>query len=879
VRRALGLIVFVALALPGVASASSCPGASLCPWTGSATFGRTFTSSFSTITHVSLDASGDQFLTDSQNNRVVELSPTGTFMRAFGANQGSGASGSGAGQLYYPQSAAINPVNGNLYVSDYYNHRIAVFNATSGAFIKAFGFGVTDGANSLETCTTSCRAGLPGSGSGQLQYPWGLGFDGTGNVFVADEYNQRIDEFSAAGAFTAMFGWGVNTGASAFEVCTSASCHSGIIGSNNGEFSYPIGVAVDPSGNVYVADEGNSRVQKLGPSPTFTWTANVPVGTGNGQVEFPFDVTTDGTGNVYVADTYNNRVQKFNSSLTYQQTYGTGQGSGSGQLNQPEGVAVDGSGAVYVADANNLREQIFFAGGTVKALYTSTNDATDPLFNGADGMAVAPNGNIWIADYFNSRVVQVTPAGTVVKKLGRNNGDGPAGSGPGQLSGPTTVAVDGSGNVYVADRNNGRIDKFDSVGNFLQSFSAQGTPEGVAVDSTGNIYASNTFSCRVVELDSTGALMRTLGNGCGSGPGQFNGTGAVGVGLDAHGNLWVADFGNSRLEEFDTGTGAFIKQIGGLGSVGATLDNARYFAFDPAGELLVGDTNSERVAAIDPVDGTLEYAWGARPASPSSPQPGEFGDIRAPVVTSTGTALVSDAGTNTVQTFTFAAPGATPGSTTGIDVESATLNGTVSAAGGGIGYHFEWGTTSSYGNVTPAGAAAPGSGVNALLAGLLPGTTYHWRLVATTPAGVSATADQTFTTASAVQGPPGSAGGQGAQGPQGPAGSQGPQGGQGPPGQQGPAGPAGKHGKSEVVTCTVTGKRKPKVVCSISIATGHTAHVRLTRRGRIVATGTLSSAHGRTTLHLRGAQWLHRGRYTMWLTIGRHTRREEVVVR
>jgi streptogramin lyase len=879
VRRWLGLTIAVAaLALPGTASGSSCPGATLCPWTGTATFGRTFTSYFGNVTHVSLDGSGNQFLTDSAN-RVVELSPAGTFVRAFGANQGSGAGGAGAGQMNSPQAAAINPFNGNLYVSDYNNQRIDVFNATNGAFIKAFGFGVTDGASSFETCTSTCRAGIAGTGSGQLQYPWGLGFDGSGNLFVADEYNHRIDEFTAAGAFVATFGWGVNTGAPAFEVCTSSTCHSGINGSGNGQFSYPLSVAVDPSGNVYVDDYGNSRIQKLGPSPTFAYAATVPFGTGNGQVYFPYDVATDSSGNVFVADSNNNRVQKFNSSVVYQQTYGTGQGSASGQMNFPEGVAVDGPGNVYVADTFNKREEIFFPGGTVKSLFVSTNDTTDPLFGAVDGMAIAPNGNIWIADYSNSRVLQVTPAGTVVKKIGRNNGDGPAGSGPGQLSGPTDVAVDGSGNLYVADRNNGRIDKFDSVGTFIQSFSAQGTPEGVVVDSGGNIYASNTFSCRVVELDPTGAVMRFIGNGCGSGPGQFNGTGAVGVGLDGQGNLWVADYGNSRLEEFDTGSGAFIKQIGGLGSVGATLDNARYFTFDSAGELLVGDTNGERVVALDPLDGTFEFAWGARPANPSSPQPGEFADIRGPVVTSDGNVLVSDTGTNTVQTFTFAAPGAAPGSTTGIDVESATIHGTVNAAGGAIGYHFEWGTTSSYGNFVPAGGAAPGAGVSALLTGLLPGTTYHWRLVATTPAGVSATPDQTFTTASAVQGPPGGTGGQGAQGPQGPAGSQGPQGSQGPAGQQGPTGPAGKPGKSEVVTCTVKAKPKPKVVCSISIATGRTAHVRLTRRGRVIATGYLSSAHGRTTLHLRGAQRLRRGRYTLWLTIGRHTSREEVVVR
>ena len=94
-RRLSVALALAALAAPAAASGAPCPGAGVCPWVSSASFGRTFTSYFTTITSVSLDSSGDQFLADFYNNRIVELSPSGGFIRAFGKNGGSGASGSG----------------------------------------------------------------------------------------------------------------------------------------------------------------------------------------------------------------------------------------------------------------------------------------------------------------------------------------------------------------------------------------------------------------------------------------------------------------------------------------------------------------------------------------------------------------------------------------------------------------------------------------------------------------------------------------------------------------------------------------------------------------------------------------------------------------
>src|SRR5947208_1185085 len=131
----------------------------------------------------------------------------------------------------------------------------------------------------------------------------------------------------------------------------------GSSGTGDGQFDFPFGVATDGSGNVYVADYGNDRIQKFDASGTFvtTWGSD---GSGNGQFNGPHGVATDGSGNVYVADNDNHRIQKFDASGTFLTAWGS-VGSGNGQFHFPQGVAADGSGNVYVSDTNNQRIQEF----------------------------------------------------------------------------------------------------------------------------------------------------------------------------------------------------------------------------------------------------------------------------------------------------------------------------------------------------------------------------------------------------------------------------------------------------------------------------------------------------------------------------------------
>jgi hypothetical protein len=134
--------------------------------------------------------------------------------------------------------------------------------ASPATFIKAYGWGVSDGASQLETCTTTCQTGIPGGGAGQLGGgdEGRVATDSSGDVYVADTYNNRIDEFSAAGAFIKAYGWGIANGMNQFETCTS-TCQTGIGGGRVGQFYLPTGVATNSSGDVYVFE--SSRIDEF----------------------------------------------------------------------------------------------------------------------------------------------------------------------------------------------------------------------------------------------------------------------------------------------------------------------------------------------------------------------------------------------------------------------------------------------------------------------------------------------------------------------------------------------------------------------------------------------------------------------------------------
>ncbi len=284
-----------------------------------------------------------------------------------------------------------------------------------------------------------------GPAANQFYFSTGVFVDGAGNVFVADQFNHRIQKFAPGSTSGLTVAGGNGPGSAANQL------------------NAPTGVFVDGAGNVFVADFFNDRIQKFAPGTTVGVT--VAGGEGNGpaanQLSSPFGVFVDGAGNLFVSDRNNHRIQKFAPGSTSGVTVagGNGQGSAASQLDSPTGVFVDGAGNVFVADFGNHRIQKFAPGSTSGVTVAGGNGvgpAANQL-NAPTGVFVDGAGNVFVADQGNHRIQKFAPGTTSGVTVAGGNGQGSAAS---QLAFPYGVFVDGAGNVFVADFGNHRIQKF-----------------------------------------------------------------------------------------------------------------------------------------------------------------------------------------------------------------------------------------------------------------------------------------------------------------------------------------------------------------------------------------------------------------------------------
>ena len=300
--------------------------------------------------------------------------------------------------------------------------------------------------------------------SASFSYPYGLAVDSGGNVYVADYYNHRVRKITAGGVVTTLAGSGNATFVNGQGTAAS--------------FWSPQGVAVDASGNVYVADTTNHRIRKITSNGTVTTLAGSgSPGFADGQgtaasFRGPSGVAVGESGNVYVADTNNNRIRKVTAGGNVTVLAGSG-GSGyadgqgiAASFRGPTGVAVDGSGNVYVADINNNLIRKVTPSGNVSTLAGSglngneDGQGTAASFLSPAGVVVDGKGNVYVADSYNNRIRQITVSGNVTTLAGSGNSGSADGQGTvASFNSPTGVAVDGSGNVYVADYYNNRIRK------------------------------------------------------------------------------------------------------------------------------------------------------------------------------------------------------------------------------------------------------------------------------------------------------------------------------------------------------------------------------------------------------------------------------------
>ena len=617
---------------------------------------------------VAIDNAGNLYFADPYNNRIRKVSAAGIITTVAGSgpccfggvNSSSGDGGPAtAAQLSFPVGVALDAV-GNLYIADRNNQKVRKVSA-SGIITTVAGNGVCCGFSGDGGAATNAQIYSPGA----------LAVDTLGNLYIADELNQRVRRVSPDGIISTVAGTGVQ----------GYSGDGGL--AVNAQLRDPIGVAIDSAGNLYIADSTRIReVSSNGIIGTVAGTGGQGYSGDGGpaisaELNLLSGVTVDNSGNIYIADRQNNRVRKVsNQSGTITTTAGNGTGNYSGDGGpatnsqvSPFGVAVDGVGSLYLADRDNNRVRKVSLGGTITTIAgTGTKGysgdggpATSAQLAGPYGVAVDSANNVYIADSSNNRIRKVSPGGIITTVAGTGfqgySGDGGPATNA-QLYLPTGVATDALGNLYIADLTNYRIRKVvpnGIISTVAGNGSSQGTdtgdggpatsasmsePFGLAIDGSNNVYIASQLGNRIRKVSLDGIISTVAGTGVQG----FSGDGGPatdsrllgprGVTVDPSGNIYIADTGNSRIRKVTTnGT---ITTVGGTGTqaytgdggpaTSAQMNQPSGLSVDATGNVYVADGNNKAIRVLQPTGPALSIANVINAASnlPGSVSPGEI---------------------------------------------------------------------------------------------------------------------------------------------------------------------------------------------------------------------------------------------------------------
>jgi DNA-binding beta-propeller fold protein YncE len=404
----------------------------------------------------------------------------------------------------------------------------ATVNPNGGTFGECkFEYGTTTGYESSAPCTS-----LPGPG----ESPVAVSASVTG-LLANTTYHFRVSATNAGGTSKGSDQTFVTSLQSGPTFATSFTPEA------EGSFNAPDAVALDPSGDIWVADSGHDRVLEFSKERKFLRQFGVE-GVGGGQYEGIASngiagIAANSSGDVYV--TGSDRVQEFSPTGEFLRQWGS-PGSGNGQFLFPYGIAVDSSGNVWVLDTFNYRVQEFSATGAYLGQFGSRGTENGQL-GWASGLAFS-GGNLYVAD--SSRIQEFSASGAYLGQFGSR------GTENGQLGWASGLAFSG-GNLYVADSS--RIQEFSTAGTYLAQFGDSGSGNGqfhglggIASDpTTGDLYVSDTYNDRVQVFTPAGVFITVFGSG-GSGNGQFSAP--RGVAVNSSGTDYVADTGNNRVQEW-----------------------------------------------------------------------------------------------------------------------------------------------------------------------------------------------------------------------------------------------------------------------------------------------------------------------------------------
>jgi uncharacterized protein (TIGR03437 family) len=603
---------------------------------------------------------------------AVNAQPAFQIQTVAGSSQIGDSGPATAAQLGNIQGIAVDRL-GNLYLSDTDNHRVRKV-SSSGVITTIVGTGI---------------AGFSGDGgpaaSAQLNLPYGLAADLSGNLYIADLGNNRVRRIAPDGSISTVAGGGAAASAADGSPATSVALLT------------PRNVATDGAGDVYVSEFTGHRVRKVTPDGAI-WTA---AGTGvsgywgdgglasNAQLSFPAGLAVDRNGNLYIADSGNQRIRRILPGNVMSTVLG---GAPSTQLYTPIALAVDNNTTIYVSDSTNIVYSYSisgrwsrFAGTGVSGYAGDGGPALAAEFTAVHDLSVALTGVLYIADSIRARSVDLSLTIHTVAGDGYLHavGDGgPATSAV--LYQPSAVALDYSGDLFVADSGTQRIRQVTASGIIVTlagsgvagyagdqgpaSAAQLNAPAGVAMDGSGNVAIADTVNQRVRKV-AQGVISTELGTGtAGAGP---NNTAPLatpvrspsGLCYDLGGNQYVVDTLNNRV--LRAPPGALVETAAGNGAAGslgdggpaptAQLNQPAACATDAAGNLYIADTANHRIRKVTPAGSITTVAGTGSPGAGGDEGPAAAAAITSPrgvAVDGSGDIFIADTGNQRIRMVT-----------------------------------------------------------------------------------------------------------------------------------------------------------------------------------------------------------------------------------
>jgi len=587
-------------------------------------------------TGIAIDSAGNVYIADTNNARIRKVTASSGNISTVAGNGTTGSTGDGgaatSAELYSPTGVAVDSA-GNIYIADSANNKIRKVTVSTGKISTVAGTG-TGGYSGDGAAATSAA----------LSQPTGVALDSAGNVYIADKNNSRIRKITiATGYISTVAGNGSSGFAGDGAAATSA------------EISNPNAVAVDPSGNIYIADTGNNRIRKVnigtGYISTITGNGTAAYAGDNGaatsaEINQPKGIVTDSNGNVYLSDTNNNVVREI---LQFNGLPTTAIGSSSAVRNLfLQTTAAETLTSFTASQSQNSKQE--FTVGTITGCTvngsTSNPSGTictvpitfSPAYPGVRNVpltVVTGTGNIafGLSGIGTGPLVAMTP-GVISTAAGNGtggfSGDGAAATSA-EVNNSAATLVDFAGNLYIADRNNNVVRKVAAGTGNISTIAGTGTagysgdggaatsaklnnPEGLAMDPAGNLYIADNGNHRIRKLTvATGIITTYAGNGTGG----YSGDGGaatsaelnypVGIALDSSNNLYIADSNNNRIREVNASTG-IITTFAGNGTNGSSGDGSAATSaelsspdgvfVEPSGDVYIGDHNNNKIREV-----------------------------------------------------------------------------------------------------------------------------------------------------------------------------------------------------------------------------------------------------------------------------------------